>query len=468
MEYRLTDLDSEWITLSQLPPISTVRTHTNSKGYFTNGNLEYRIKINFNGEEYFSNTFILSGVKLARYDLNKTVSGFKIDELIHNEATNEIEATFRLPQPTSLAPASTAVRGLQYRMTDIKTGITVNTSTTSIGENKVTFPYASIESVLSGLFPVLYSTEPARLRYVFTRLVNGIQTVSGFLLGEKGIRIEWGWTELDRKSELPTKFTKDVNNYGYLVFYPKFEGTAPVLPPGDDVEHKPDSPQGNTGGPGEIKTPAGKTGDPGGGDTGNTGVGVVDPIDVKPIIIVTPIEDGQICLTDENGINLACGILPPGTPPNPFITIRKDEDNIYIIYDGRVVVSYKIDPVKFPNLQNSQGWVGFFDLQTNEQVVAPEGSIVNWLPEEGSDYEVNAFEIEYGLSRKRPFIYGTYEQGYTLIINGTNVSVEMEPLHDDLIAADFYITGGTTVQVTPEIATIIANAGYSKYLRVVR
>ena len=468
LQYKLTDLDSDWVTLRNLPSSTTVVYHTNPEGYFSNGDLLYRLKTIYNGEEFLSNGFLIEGDNIARYDTTKTVEDFKVENIIYDEAANQLQVTFRYPRPTTLS--STIPRRPQFRITDVETGRVYGSSPSSNGLNTVISDFLYEETGPALFSSVLHSTPRTKMVYTLNLSVDPTAPIiRDFISGRKGVRLEWGWTPLLPSVFTMKKFTLDSGNYGYLVFYPKINNEEPVLPPEGQTELEPDSPQGDTGGTGQIETPAGGTGDTGGGNSGNTGVGVIaDPIDIAPVIIVTPITDGQICLTDAEGVNLACGILPDGTPPNPFITIRKENDNIFIIYDGRVVVSYKIDPVTFPNLVNSQGWVGFFDLETEEQIDAPEGSIVSWLPEEGSDYEVSPEETEYGMSRKRPFIYGTYQQGYTLIINGTSVSVEMEPLHDDLVAADFYISGGTTVQVTPEIATIIANAGYGRYLSVVR
>ena len=442
LEYRFPNLGEDWTRIKRIPFFFAPFGHVSAEGYLNTAATDYRVvgEYTSNGESYetISNTVSLTGDKVMRTDPANT-SGFKFLAAINDEENNTLSANLQAAKPNFSIPKDRKYY-FTFRFRDIKTGYIVgqikkDSKSIFNGAQGVISEYPNTLS-----FAPIVNTKKFKLEYIDqVKQADGTYKDNVTMLGEKGIRIEWGWYISSTTTSI---FKYTTGFYGKATFFPKFNNVVSV-PPEDDLEQPIEE-------PGEIEVVIPE-------DPLIIPAPVIsDPIDVVPVILIEQPDPENICLTRVGGSKVACGFLPPGTPPNVFVTVRKQRDIINIIYDGRIIISYKIDPVEFPNLVNSQGYLSFYDFAAETFTEPVEGTVVRWSPEEDVEYILDVSEKD-TLGFNRPFIYGEYNQGLTVIVNGESVTIEREPLGDDLKAADVYYSGGSTYTLTPEETEILVN-----------
>lgn len=234
----------------------------------------------------------------------------------------------------------------------------------------------------------------------------------------------------------------------------------------DWVEYSLAGAEGEITFPLDDQRPGGTTGGSSGGfGSGDIGQGIPTSTDIG----VSPIDGtGKVCLTNAAGEALVCGMLPEGTPPNPLVTLRRDGASIWLMYDGKVIITYTIDPVLFPNLFISTTWIGFYDRATGQQVDTPAGGTSSAPPLTGFRYAVFARDLETPLGFHHPLMRRALRwQAYTLLWDETGaISAEIEPVDNAVTAAPKALPGGYQHVVDVTTAQQLLNAGYERWVEV--
>jgi hypothetical protein len=219
---------------------------------------------------------------------------------------------------------------------------------------------------------------------------------------------------------------------------------------------------------GDATTKSGKGANPGAGGSDSSTPGSNTPGDINTTTEDTN-NDGvpdTVVIKDGYGNILASAAFPPGAQPNDVITLRRDNNWIVVSYGGRVVITYLIDPVRFPKLFLPGAWIGFVDSVTYKRIATPLDGWYIDLPDDGGKYTVFAYDQISGLGLKNPlWKRAKYNQAYTLIWDETgHLSAEMQPLDIDIQHAPLALRGGYKHVVERSVAQQIVDAGYVRWI----
>lgn len=88
-------------------------------------------------------------------------------------------------------------------------------------------------------------------------------------------------------------------------------------------------------------------------------------------------------------------------------------------------------------------------------------------PVEGQVFLLSAADVKPGLGRHPLFARGEYSQGFTLLVDGDDVSAVLEPVDSRLTEADVFFRGGSDYTVDWVTAAKIFDAGFGRWLTLV-
>jgi hypothetical protein len=162
-------------------------------------------------------------------------------------------------------------------------------------------------------------------------------------------------------------------------------------------------------------------------------------------IIVPPGFDGEVELRTPENETIAIIPLPEGLPPGGVLTFRKIGNRFYIIYNGRIIITYLLNPIQMSYF-NSTGYTGFYKKSTNEQVGWEEvggGAYLGVPPVDGGIYSIiNSFS-EPMESNIELYAMGLNYYGMTLMIfEDDSVIFTRDPITEDIQRAKKIIYGG--------------------------
>lgn len=92
---------------------------------------------------------------------------------------------------------------------------------------------------------------------------------------------------------------------------------------------------------------------------------------------------------------------------------------------------------------------------------------VDVRPVAGQQFVLAAADEQVGLGRHPLFQRGAYMQGVTVLVTGSSVEAVLEPLDERVRDADFAFTDGREYVVDYEVAQLIFDAGFGRWLTLV-
>lgn len=206
--------------------------------------------------------------------------------------------------------------------------------------------------------------------------------------------------------------------------------------------------------------------------TGDIGLGNGDyRADVPPYNSVNP--DPVVVRNPEDDI-IGTVPMPPGLPPNPVVTFRKNWDRLYILVNGKIIWSYRLTPWEMFNY-NSGAYRGWYQRGTRTPVTTPEDAI-QYPVLDGQYYVFDGTVVEPMASPEILFTYGKNYVGQALIVydNG-DVIIDRVIDNDDVLSDSYIVRGGRkyktfTNQYGPSpllpryVIDYVVQAGYYEYL----
>jgi hypothetical protein len=170
-----------------------------------------------------------------------------------------------------------------------------------------------------------------------------------------------------------------------------------------------------------------------GGGTGGSGGGV----DVKP-----PVDEGDIKVEiDDPEDPTLPGPYVSGVSPDDIFSLRKNRDILYILRNGIIIWTYKLNPRQLYNMKSTK-YIGWIDRVTGEPIETPEDAVyVNF--NYSFDYTFNGTIEEPMASTDILFTYGKHYQGQSLVVwDDGELKIDRFTLEEDLKTADYYVPGG--------------------------
>lgn len=192
-------------------------------------------------------------------------------------------------------------------------------------------------------------------------------------------------------------------------------------------------------------------------------------------IVIPPGFTGELELRNPEGEVIARIPLPPGLPVGAVLTFRKIGNRFYIIYNGRIIVTYLLNPIQMAYF-NSTGYTGFYRKSTNEQVGwenVGEGAYLGVPPVDGGIYSLANTYSEPMDSNIILYSMGLNYYGMTLMIFEDDTALlTRDPLTEDIQRAVKIIYGGRNYgldypYINFDEALIIYYSGYGDILKVV-
>lgn len=179
-----------------------------------------------------------------------------------------------------------------------------------------------------------------------------------------------------------------------------------------------------------------------------------------------PNSNGEVCVKNAYGEALVCAKLPDGATANPYVTVRRDGNWMFVDYNGKVIITYELDTIQYPGLNQSGAWIGFYNKNTGKPVVPPTGGRYSFPPLTGLTYRLFAYDNETPLGFDHPLWKRAHRfQPYTVLVQADgSCTAEIEPLQVDVDAASQSFLGGHAYTIPTATAINIAQSGFYRWL----
>lgn len=199
--------------------------------------------------------------------------------------------------------------------------------------------------------------------------------------------------------------------------------------------------------------------------------GYIGDVYIQPPASYTP-DPGDVVLKDPEGNPIGHIPLPKGLPPGAVLTYRRIGNRFYIIYNGRVIVTYLLTDEQMTFFLSSN-FAGFYTTtghQYTDWQQIGHGYFTGNPPVIGTLYTIRTTFTEPMDSDQTLWSMSLYYYGMDLLIFEDNsVIFTRDPLTEDLARAKKVIQGGRNYDnneplLTEEEAWAVYNAGFGEYL----
>lgn len=172
--------------------------------------------------------------------------------------------------------------------------------------------------------------------------------------------------------------------------------------------------------------------------------------------------------TDPSGTIILTATVPASAqntdPTTDTFGVRVNNQYVILTYNGKVITTYLLSPLTFPNLFTSDGWIGWVDGTNTVIDGATPVSVI--VPLTGYEYNFNCRQRLGPLGYNNHLWYiASQLRGISVLFmpDGSNYSSE-EPSNDDILVANPMYWGGRDYIIKIDAASQLNNAGYGSYL----